>query len=338
MRKPLGLLLVVLGCATPDTREDVQGLLTAGPVAPPKLNLAVKTVATSWKDTPEHYRIGIMDVLHIEAEGRPEFGRLAALRDGATVGGRRVLDDGKVYLPLLGGVPAAGRTLLELRTEVNELLKKFLDKPAVTIDVLEYRSQRYFVLGAFRKPGVFFVDGARTLLESIGLAGGIAEGGDIEGAYVVRGHKLLPISLGDLLLRGDTRRNIRMRDGDLVYVPDAVKWEVYVLGEVTKPGVVRMPQTGLSLAAAVAEAGGLDPLYADRNVVRVFRGSWQAPRVFTITAEDLYRVGSHIALHPGDRIHVAASGLATWYRTLNLMLPVLQTAVTGTVAAAALGD
>ncbi len=110
MRMPLGLLLVVLGCAMPDTREDVQGLLTAGPVAPPKLNLAVKTVATSWKDTPEHYRIGVMDVLHIEAEGRPEFGRLAALRDGATVGGRRVLDDGKVYLPLLGGVPAAGRT------------------------------------------------------------------------------------------------------------------------------------------------------------------------------------------------------------------------------------
>ena len=87
-----------------------------------------------------------------------------------------------------------GRTLLELRSDLNERLKEFVVKPHVTVDVLEYRSQRCFVLGAVRRPGAFPVDGTRTLLESIGLAGGIG---------VVSSHPLVEIIATTAIRRCD---------------------------------------------------------------------------------------------------------------------------------------
>jgi polysaccharide export outer membrane protein len=188
------------------------------------------------------------------------------------------------------------------------------------------------------RPGVFAVDGDTSLLEGVALAGGILETGDIEGAYVIRGAKLLPVSLGDILLRGDTSRNVYMQNGDLVYVPDKADWKVYVLGEVKRPGIVPMGGRGLSLADALAHVGGVDPLYADKNVIRVFRGSWQAPRAYTLSVEDVYRSGAGIALKPGDRIIVAPRGLANWNRAATLLLPFIQTALTATTVGVAVSD
>jgi polysaccharide export outer membrane protein len=182
---------------------------------------------------------------------------------------------------------------------------------------------------------VFAVDGDNSLLEGVALAGGILDTGDIEGAYVIRNAKLLPVSLGDILLRGDTSRNVLMGDGDLLYVPDKADWKVYVLGEVKRPGIVPMGGRGLNLADALAFVGGIDPLYANRNVVRIFRGSWQEPKAYTLSVEDIYRSGAGIALKPGDRIIIAPRGLANWNRTATLLLPFIDTALTSATVAAA---
>jgi polysaccharide export outer membrane protein len=332
--------VLALSCAaTPNTKETVETLIRDGRRRElPRLEMKVETVATTLPPQSKEYRIGIRDVLDVRVAGQPEFGG-GETRADAEAFGHHVKRDGRVYLPLVGRLEASGRTVLEVQNDLIDRMKKFLAEPQVSVDVLRYRSQKYFVLGAVGRPGAYPVDGDTTLLEGLGAAGGVREGGDIEGAYVVRGRTLLPISLGDLLLRGDTSRNVLMRDGDLVYVPAEVRREVYVLGEVRKPGKVLVSQFApLTLAAAVAEAGGLDPVHADKDEIRVFRGSWQAPQVFTITAEDLYRYGEHIALKPGDRIHVAPRGLATWSRTMTLLLPFLQTATSGLTTAALIED
>jgi polysaccharide export outer membrane protein len=282
--------------------------------------------------------LGVNDELQIVVPGHPEFTvtRYATATERPI--GQLVKADGKIYLPMVGGVAAEGRTVLELQEDINERLRKYLKEPHASVDVVTYASQRFYVLGGVNAPGVFFVDGRRTLLEGIGLAQGIRDESDIEGAYVVRGRTLLPISLGDLLLRGDTSRNIVMRHGDLVYVPPELEQQVYVLGEVRTPGVVPVPRRrGLSLAQAVASAGGLDPLYASKKEIRVFRGGWQAPTSFHLTADDLYEYGEAIRLHPGDRVVVAESGLATWNRAVTLMLPFLDTVIAASLAAAAFG-
>lgn len=337
--RALALLLLLAGCrAAPDRSDAVRALIEDGRRREaPVLELEVEVVQTELPDQDDAYRLDKGDVLDIQVEGHPEFAvRARSLQQDLL--GYRVQRDGRVYLPLLGGVPARGKTPLEFQADLRGRLAPLIEKPNVAVDVLVYESQKFFVLGAVERPGVFPADGRKTLLEGVGLAGGIRDDGDVEAAYVIRGRQLLPVSLGDILLRGRTARNIRMRGGDLVYVPTSERRQVYVLGDVVQPGIVEMPRGGLNLAAAVAAAGGLDLTNADQNEIRVFRGSWQEPRTFTIGAEDVYRFGAQIRLKPGDRIHVAPRGLATWSRTLSLMLPFLQTGLSGATLAAALED
>jgi polysaccharide export outer membrane protein len=331
------VLLLAVSCAS--RREpDALALVSAGPADPPRLDLAVETVATELPPQDSVYRVGPNDVLHVQVPKHPEFGGGLLGLEGRPLG-LRVTENGTIDVPLLGEVVVAGRPVREIRAEIQQRLGEYLEKPHVSVEVLEYASQKCYLLGAFEKPGAIPLDGDTTLLEAVAVAGGIKEGGDLEGAYVVRGRTLLPVSLADLLLRGDTSRNLFLRHGDLVYVPPAVRWQVYVLGEVRQPGIVPIPQAyGLTLTAAVAKAGGLDLLHADRDEIRVFRGSWQAPRSFTLSVDDLYRYGEHIRLHPGDRIHVAPRGLASWSRTMQLLIPFIQPTLSAATTAAVLTD
>ncbi len=330
----VGLLAAAPGCKSKvvTNPETVAALVKEGrrPI-PHTPKLKVETIKTVPPAGREEYRIAPGDVVRVTVVGHPELSA-AARPDGSLIG-LRVGTDGDIQLPS-GPAKASGRTVSELRSAVVQAMEKYVKKPRVVVDILEYGSQKFFVLGQVQRPGVFAVDGNVTLLEGLAKAGGTNPNGDIEGAYVIRAGKLLPVSLGDMLLRGDTSRNVALRHRDLIFVPDKADWKVYVLGEVVRPGVVPMGDRGLNLADAVASVGGPDKLNADKNVIRIFRGSWQNPRAYTVSVEDLYRHGNVIALKPYDRIVVAPRGLANWSRAVTLLLPFLQTAVTaGTVAA-----
>jgi polysaccharide export outer membrane protein len=275
----------------------------------------------------DEYRLGVNDVLHITVVGHPEFTGAGTRGEGQLVG-TRIQKDGRIYPPMLEGIRAAGRTVPELRTDLQKALSEFLVKPQVGVEVLRFESQRFYVLGEVDKPGVFQVDGSTTLLEGIAKAGGVLDSGNLEGGYVIRGRTLLPINLADLLLRGDTSRNVYMKHGDFVYVPDKEDWRVYMLGEVMEPGIVPMNRRGLNLAEALAAVGGINPLFAKKSEIRLFRGGWQRPQSYRLSTEDIYAYGTSIRLRPGDRIIVAPSGLATYSRVMTLLTPFLQTGVT----------
>jgi len=167
------------------------------------------------------------------------------------------------------------------------------------------------------------VDGNTRLLEAIGLAKGVLPEGSLDRAYVIRDQSLLPINLADILLRGDTSRNVYMRDGDLVYVPSAADQKVYVLGEVNRPGAVPMTDGRLSLAQAIAEVGGVLPVEARKRAIKLVRGSWQEPTVYTLSYDAILEDGDKIQLRAGDRIVVAPTGLTQLSRYLQQILPLL---------------
>jgi polysaccharide export outer membrane protein len=144
------------------------------------------------------------------------------------------------------------------------------------------------------------------------------------------------VSLGDILLRGDTSRNVAMQSGDMVYVPDKTDWKVYVLGEVEQPGIVPMDWRGLNLADAIAAAEGLDLTNASKSEVTIFRGGWQRPQAYTVSITDVYQYGASIQLHPGDRIVVGTRGLASWARTITLLTLWMQSGATIAAVSAAL--
>ena len=339
MKAPLlATLLLCFGCgSSSNTRPAVEALVAQGQQQQtPKLDLKVKQVATRLPTPQKGYRIGINDVLDVRVPGLPEFGGDLTRAD-AQAFGFTVMDDGKVYLPYVAGILAQGRTALEVQADLSKRMERFLKQPVVSVRVLRYESQKFFVLGGVKNPGAFPVDGITTLLQGLGDAEGIRDGADIERAFVVRGRTLLPISLGDILLRGDTSRNIVMQHGDLVYVPAEIRAEVFVLGEVVKPNRFSIsPFRPLSLASALAQAGGIDRLYASKKEIRVFRGSWQAPESFTLTEEDVNKYGAHIFLRSGDVVHIAPSGLATWNRTLILLFAGTANATNLIIAGAAI--
>lgn len=324
------IFILVCSCAGrshPESQDgvvegDFEDLLKATQDAPlADKGVMVEEITTELPSQEDVYRIGPNDVLNIIVLGHDELSSPRDFNKGIV--GTVVKKDGFIYVPIIGKVKAEGYTAEEFIDVFTKYLQQFILDPQVSIDVLQYKSQKFFVLGMVKKPGAFAVDGSVTLLEAIGLAGGIDETGNLERAYIVRNNGLLPINLADLILRGDTSRNIRMMDGDLVYVPSSADQTVYVLGEVPRPGTVQIVSNRLTLAQALAEAGGILHVEAKKNDIKVIRGNWQNPVVYTVEYDAILVHGDRILLQPGDRVVVAPTGLTTLTRYMQQLLPFL---------------
>lgn len=132
--------------AQPVIRQPTAGALPATPVT-----------------GPTDYRVGPLDVLDIEVFGAKDFTRSV-----------RVSVDGSFTMPLIGRVPASGKTVSELETDIAARLKDgFMENPQVSVFVKEYLSQRVTVEGAVREPGLYSLTGRTSLLQVIALSKGL---------------------------------------------------------------------------------------------------------------------------------------------------------------------
>lgn len=213
--------------------------------------------STAASQNGQDYRIGVQDILEISLFNQPELsGRFTVETDGA------------FSFPLIGRVPADGRTVEQLEeTLQTRLLDGYFRNPRVTVAVAEYRSQRVFVVGEVRSPGAYPLAAETSLIEILALAGltPTASGA----AVVVRAGGRTPagnggeprpadnadtirVNLRDLE-GGDLSRNVLLRDGDTVFVPRAEV--VYVFGEVRDPGSYPI-QEGMTVLQALSLAGG----------------------------------------------------------------------------------
>lgn len=233
----------------------------------------------------EDYRIGPEDLLEISVFEAPELNRTV-----------RVAASGETSLPLLGAVQAAGLTPKALEFVLQELLRRtYMNDPHVGVFVREMQSHTVSVFGAVKKPGVFQIRGAKTVVEVLSMAEGLAEdagdtvvvmrGAGLSGAAqpilsdppatpappgksdspaadasrateeAARGNTV-EINLKNLLESGDPHSNVVVYPGDVVKVTRA--GVVYVVGEVKKPGGF-MLKTNENITAlqAVAMAEGL---------------------------------------------------------------------------------
>jgi len=283
--------------------------------------LKVEELSTELPAQRDEYRIGPNDVLNIIVLDHEEVSSPRDFNRGVI--GTVVKKDGNIYVPILGKVQAAGHTVEEFHDVLRERLVEIIVEPQLSVDVLKYESQKFYVLGEVEQPGAYPVDGDTTLLEAIGMAKGVKPEGNLERGYVIRDQALLPINLADLLERGDTSRNVYMRNRDLVYIPSAEDQTVYVLGEVKRPGAIRIPRGRLSLGHALAEAGGLVHVDASKRSIKLIRGSWQQPTVYTLTYDEALENGDRILLEPGDRVVAEPTTLTTLSRYMEQILPFL---------------
>ncbi len=163
-------------------------------------------------DRPEgEYRIGREDVLEVVVWHEPELTRVVPVRP-----------DGKISLPLVGEVEAAGRTPVELQTQLATSLGSYIRDASVAVLVREVNGPRFYVLGEVLHPGGFPLRGPVSVVQAIAVAGGRGEfaGDEVVWLRHAQGGKEERVSLSFTdLIKGEAAGALWLRGGDVLYVP-----------------------------------------------------------------------------------------------------------------------
>ena len=170
-----------------------------------------KTSATPATTDPT-YVIGPEDVLDINVWKEPDVSRVVPVRP-----------DGKISLPLINDVQAAGTTPQQLAGNVTEKLRKYLNDPQVTVIVTMINSQRVYVVGEVLRAGAFPLIPGMTVLQALSSAGGFTAFANVKNVHVMRlrngKHLELPFNYRDVLKGDNPDQNIQLEPGDTVVVP-----------------------------------------------------------------------------------------------------------------------
>jgi polysaccharide export outer membrane protein len=158
------------------------------------------------------YVIGAEDVLTI-----------VFWREKDLTGDVTVRSDGKISLPLLNDIQAAGLTPEQLRDRVTVEARRYFEDPTATVVVKQSNSRRVFITGKVQKPGPYPLTSATTVLQLIAIAGGLRDFSNASEIVIMRtenGRALtLPFNYNDVVKRKAVRQNIELKPGDTVVVP-----------------------------------------------------------------------------------------------------------------------
>lgn len=285
---------------------------------------------------PAPYTIGPGDVLSITVWGHPELavaqpsapGTLATPVEQAAAAaaaqGFVVSAQGLLQFPFAGSLKLAGLTEIEARDLLRNRIAHMIQQPHVTLRVQSYRSQRIYVDGEVRAPGLQAInDIPMHLVEALNRAGGILPTGDQSRIAIVRAGASYQVSLPDLIRQGVDPASIQLRHGDAVRVHAADEGKVFVTGEVVAPKALLMHNGRLTLNEAIGEAGGINTVTGDARQVFVVRRAGAVSQVFRLDAASpgAMAIAEHFELTPRDTVYVAQTGLANWHRTLSLLIP-----------------
>lgn len=274
------------------------------------------------------YHIGPRDILSVTVWDHPELTIPAGEFRSAESVGHVVNSEGNIFFPHVGVIEVSGKTLDQVRDLLTARLAKYIVKPQLDVRVVSYRSQKVYVTGEFLKPGLLpITDVPMTILDAVNLAGGMTEKAAPRYASLTRNGKTYPIDIQALYQGGDISQNILLQNDDLLNLPDHFESKVFVLGEVRKPASYQMQKNGMTLADAIGDSAGFDPLTSDPSRVYVIRGELNEPKIYRLDARspDAILLASQFSLQPRDVIYVASADIARWNRVISQILPTVQT-------------
>ena len=158
------------------------------------------------------YLIGIGDIIEIQVWHEPDLSRTLTVRL-----------DGRISLPLVGDVDVAGKSTSGIDAYLEKKFSELVTEPAVSVILIESRSQRYYVVGQVAQPGEFPIDSPLTLLQVIARSGGFQEWAKRDQIKVFRREagkeKMLKFDYDDFVKGRDLKQNILIAPGDTVVVP-----------------------------------------------------------------------------------------------------------------------
>jgi polysaccharide biosynthesis/export protein len=186
--------------------------LVAAAQEPAKPASTTSTTTTSPATTDPGYKIGPQDVLRIDVWKEPDISRQVPVRP-----------DGKISLPLLNDVQAAGLTSMELAGVIREGLTKYITSPQVTVTVTEINSRRFYCMGEVLKQGTYPLLPNMTALQAISSCGGFTQFARLKGIYILRNESgkqvKHPFNYKDVVKGNHPEENIPLQPGDVIVVP-----------------------------------------------------------------------------------------------------------------------
>lgn len=225
----------------------------------------------------------------------------------------RVDEAGRITLPLIGDIPAHELTTDQLAQRLKTLLEdRYVQRATVSVEVREFRSNPISVIGAVSQPGPLPYSGRWTLREVLVAAGGLTpnHGGTV---YVHRRAEnglsdQLAIRTADLFERADASYNIPIFANDLIHVPAASQITIYLLGEISSPGVQTFKGSErATLLTVIAKAGGLTERASKKIAIRRDTGGPTRQEFVMDYKRILTGKEPDFELRDGDIVHIKES-------------------------------
>lgn len=183
--------------------------LLVAPVAP----VAAQVTTRTDEDPPNAYAIGPGDVLEISVWKNPELTTTVPVRP-----------DGRISVPLLGDVQAAGMTPLALKQTLTDGYKEYVTAPGVSVVVKEIHSRKIYVTGEVATPGVYDLQPRAKLMQAIALAGGLTP--YAKGSVIVlrddrdgKQDRRYEVELKSILSGKKPQDNLLLQPGDTLFIP-----------------------------------------------------------------------------------------------------------------------
>ena len=204
----------------------------------------------------------------------------------------RVSEAGTITFPLIGTVELGGLTAAAAEKKIAGMLESggFIRKAQVNLLVTSLQSAQVSVLGQVNRPGRYPIEGKRTLMDMLALAGGFgADGGDVVSLIRKRNGVTTKdaIDVVDMVRGNDFTRDFEVMGGDILYVERAPRF--YIYGEVQRPGPFRLERQ-MTLLQALSTGGGLTPRGTERGIRIKRRDAKGVLQVIEAKQDDLVQV------------------------------------------------
>jgi protein involved in polysaccharide export with SLBB domain len=331
--------VLLTGCASelPGPPPSTQPPLAATPIPEPAAQIDMRQTPDEQlaelqriiAETAAEPRLGKGDVLSISVYDEPDL----------TISEVPIRPDGKISFPLVGDIVADGRTVDEVNADLTNRLREYLLAPKVSVIVTAFNSMNYVIYGEVVKPGVYPLVTDVTITAALAKAGGLNKGqfrsssvelADLTHAFIARQGKVLPVDFIRLLRQGDMRFNIPLQAGDYLSIPSGLSKEVYIIGEVKAPALFAFrEEMPMSRTVALAEGFTND---ADLSRIHIIRGSLSNPRLIVADFNKVIAGQQQdVQLEPGDVVYVPPTGLSSWARMLDKIVPTITAIQTGII-------
>jgi polysaccharide export outer membrane protein len=207
-RAILLVLTILAGTAVAQQQQNQNNNSDNAPRTENNRNGNAGTEAPTAAVDPRTYVIGAEDALFVRVWREPDFSM-----------GYVVRPDGKITVPLIGDLQAAGLTPERLADQLRQALSEYINKPDVTVTVSQVNSKKYYITGEINRPGEFALVVPTKIFDALSNAGGFRDFANKKKIIIIRGADRIKFNYLDIIKGKNLDQNIFIENGDTIVVP-----------------------------------------------------------------------------------------------------------------------